>query len=577
MANPTQSRPPSPEISIEELELQELAGSSNTETTSNTPPPSCAATAEEVSLFIEGGRRNSEDEEGPLGSCEVYDVVCITNQGDPEVRDHEVRVMYINGSGRTQHEGILDAMNICDLRGEPVRFIHNSGYGLGSCFLGIRNRIPPRDNVISQAIQARWNEFFIFAENANRDYIVLFSGNGGLYLQVALDNSIYSHHILCVGIGSSYYIQGNYRVHNYRVTGDWTTLLDRRGATAVNTTTLPYADSAEGLFLPSVRCPSYQWALRCGEQCLIMDNNQQVGFRPQDSSSEIALVVNLNQDHSTWTRLIEWIDQGDSQAVLELNPQPSHCRDIALTALYATTRISSLLQECLMISVTYAPDVFVTYAIVTGYSIMTLRYFILLLTNRPGCRRHFRVLRLAALGLQPLGFLTVLLDHINVTRRVNRRPPLISVIFCTASFATGSFIYVDLTRMFFTSLRSCLQLFVQRRLTGRGLPLRRVCVNHLDSLRFSQNALTTFHGGLFMPLIIGFFNQLVIQVPRVVIRPNTTAVYDLNQTSQEAWDSGDVLAIGQTINFLLCMILLVINTFFFVRSVRRNLHRRPHR
>lgn len=131
--------------------------------------------------------------------------------------------------------------------------------------------------------------------------------------------------------------------------------------------------------------------------------------------------------------------------------------------------------------------------------------------------------------------------------------------------------------MFFTSLRSRLQLFVQRRLTGRGLPLRRVCVNHLDSLRFSQNALITFHGGLFMPLIIGFFNQLVIQVPRVVIRPNTTAVYDLNQTSQEAWDSGDVLAIGQTINFLLCMILLVINTFFFVRSVRRNLHRRPHR
>ncbi|WP_100934038.1 DUF687 domain-containing protein [Candidatus Chlamydia corallus] len=575
MANPTQSRPPSPEVNIEEIELQELPVLS-IETSSNEPPPSSVSTtAEEVSLFIEGGSRNTGEE--LLSSLEVYDAICATNQENSDLRDHEVRVMYVNSDSRTCPEAVIEAMNISELRGEAVRLIYNDGEGLGCCFLGNRHSLPHTENRISQAIQARWNEFFSSSENLNREYIVFFFGNGGLYLQVALDNSIYSSRILCVGIGSSYYIQGDYRVQNYRLPGDWVTLLDYRGATAENTTTLPYADSAEGIFNPSIRCPSYQWALRYGEQCLISDYNEQIFVPPLSPPLEISLLVDLNRDPSAMTRLVEWINEGDSYTVREFNPQPNHCRDIALTALYATARISSLLQEILVLSVTYGVDVLVSYAIVTGYSTMTLRYFFLLLTNRPGCRRHLRALRLGVLGMQPLGFLTVLLDHINVARRVHRQPSLISAIFSVATFATGSFIYVDITRMFFTNLRSRVQFFVQRRLTGRNLPLGRVRVEHMESIRFSQSALTVFHGGIFMPIIIGVFNQLLIQVPRVIVRPNNPSVYDLNQTANEAWHSGDILAVGQTINFLFCMLLLVVNTFSFVRSVRRHLHRRPHR
>ncbi|SPN73235.1 Protein of unknown function (DUF687) [Chlamydia serpentis] len=578
MANPTQSRPPSPSVSIEEIELTESQPpSSNIETPSEPPPP--YSTAEEVSLFIEGGDRNNER---LLRSSEVYDCVCTASDEDFNFEDSEVKIMYINSSHLTRCEAVTEAMHISSLRGEPVRLIYNDGRNARSCPLSIRPHFPSIHDYIPGGILSRWNEFFTSPSNQNREYIVFFSGNGGLCLQVALDNSIYSERILCVGIGASYYIQGSHRVHHYRVIGDWLSLLHSRLAQPGSITTIPYADSAEGIFNPSVRCPSYQSVLLFGEQCLMTSQEHGILENPippisRSRAPEISLLIDLDSNSGAMARLVAWMNEGDSSAVLEFNPQPNNCRDVALTALYATTRISSLLQEVLILSVTYSPDVFVSYAIVTGYSIMTLRYFILLLTNRPGCRRRCRAVRLGFLALQPLGFLSVLLDHINVARRVNRQPAIVSGIFCVATLITGSVVYIDITRMFFTQLRSRVQALVLRRLTGRGLPLGRIRVNQMSTIRFAENALFTAHSGLFIPLTLGVFSQMLINFPRIVMRSNHNVVYDLNQTANEAWNSGDIMAVGQTFHFLLCMLLLFINTFFFVSSVRRHLNRRSPR
>lgn len=542
-----------------------------------------ASSAEDISVFIAGGPRSSSS---ASVASDVYELVCLCGgDEDPEPPDSEVRTLYVNGSWQTHQEAVQELLYISEVRGEAVRLLYNDGSGMSSWPISPCRTLPTLDHPLCQALLMVWEQFFSAPENQNREFLVIFYGDASPYIQQALTQSRHSPRIVVVGISPTVFIQGDFRVHNYRVSGDFFSSLDCRGTRAENTTILPYSSGLEGVFLPSIRCPSFTWAVRFGEQCLVANRGEDVedrGGLSQDaersqlphSERDLAVVID-STDPSSMSRLVEWLNQGSPSSDMEINPYPQRCPDVALSALYAISRVSGLVQEWILASVHEGLDLRICYSLILMHTTFAVRYFFLLFTNYPQSRERFRTARIVAQSLYLPSILVLVFDYGNVLRKLWMPQEILRAIFISASTISGSIVFVECTRWMGRGLRHRVQQFVQQRVIGSGLPVGTVRASYRDRAGFIIGFLQTVHGGLFLPVSIMVLNQIAIQVPRILVRPNNTAVYDLhNKSAEENWSSGDVLAVGQTLNFILCAFVLFVNLWFFVKSVLRHSGRR---
>ncbi|WP_348662899.1 DUF687 family protein [Chlamydia vaughanii] len=275
-------------------------------------------------------------------------------------------------------------------------------------------------------------------------------------------------------------------------------------------------------------------------------------------------------------RLTRTLAAGDSSAEAEFNPVPSNCRDILIATLFSIFRTSALVQEVLIISVTDQPDVFVTYVLVSGYSLNWLRYFFLFFTNSRCLRDRCRRVRLFARAFEPVFLTLISLDCGNCVRRYGRSPAILPPIFVTASTITGSILFFEGTRNLFRGLRGRVQRCLARRLNAPEE--QRAIVRRPDGNRIGaiQGLMAGMHFG-YLCFAVGVLNQILIQTPRLTSRANSTedsGVYSHQLANASyAWGSGDMLGVSQTINFCFCMIVAAVNVILMVGLFQRNRRR----
>ncbi|SPN73518.1 Protein of unknown function (DUF687) [Chlamydia serpentis] len=581
MTAPTQSRSSSP--TNEDIELQPLDSSSSEPSAQSllTISPSSdnlntVSLSEGVTeLMIEGGPRGQPS---PPPNNTIYEVLCVAGEEDSDVSDSSVNILYVNGSWQTQLEAVNEALHISEVRGGPhVRLFYNDGSGMscGPWTNPCCRSLPLISHPLCQAILGLWEQFFSYPGNQGKNFLVFFFGDGGAYLQSALDHSPYASRILIVGISPTIFIQGNYAVHNYRVAGDFFSSFDVRGTQAENTTTLPYSSGLEGYFCPSIRCPSFTQALRWGEQCLISSRVENSGGEgsssgaPLTTPQNVAVVIDPNDSHAM-ERLGQWLEQGPPAADFEMNPYPQSCTAVCLSSLFAVSRVLGLTQEYLLASVHEGLDLQICYSLILMHTACAIRYFFLLFTNYPCLRERCRIARVIAQACFLPSMLVLVFDYFNLLRRLWMPYPILRAVFISASTMTGSIIFIELTRLWGRSLRGRVQQFIYRRTTGVRLPEGRVRVVNRNALGFALGFLYTAWGSIYFPLSIIVLNNIGLQIPRVLVRSNVSAVYDLeNKTPQQNWQSGDVLAVGQTMNLVLTAFIFCLNIWFFIKSVLR--------
>ncbi|WP_348662901.1 DUF687 family protein [Chlamydia vaughanii] len=215
--------------------------------------PSTEQTAETVELIVNETNPFRDGDDG------VFEAVCLFEEDAPIPETHEVATTYVNGSNQTLPEAQCEGLYLSEVRGGPVRMIYNPGGG--GCSRISRRPHFSHDHPLCQALLDYLHTFFTHPTNEGRRHTIIFYGDGGAVVQAVLEHSPYVDLIDVVGIAPTVYVTtGNTR--HFRVSGDMTTLFDRTGFSQTNVTTLPYSSGAEGVFFPSIRCPSYQWALR---------------------------------------------------------------------------------------------------------------------------------------------------------------------------------------------------------------------------------------------------------------------------------------------------------------------------
>lgn len=508
------------------------------------------------------------------GDVDVFEAVSIFDPNAETPRAHEVCVTYVNGSAQTLLEAQSESLYLSEVRGEPVRLLYNSGRG------GLYSRLLRRPSVTSsspicQALLDSLEHFFSHSDNENKHHIIIFYGDGGAIVEEVLRHTPYGERVKVIGIAPTVYVTGSNAAH-FRVSGDVTTLFDWSGFTRSEVTTLAYSSGAEGLFFPSVRCPSFIWALRMGQHapsCELSSENT-----PQQASNEISL-VEIGRGPGAFERLAELLRLGDTSAEAEFNFSPTSRTDILLSSIFCIFRVSGLLQEYIIVSVTYPPDVYVSYIIIFGYTVNLLRYFLLLLTNRRALRDMCRSLRIFAHGLTPLIFLITVLDNLNCVRRYGNPFPILRAVFIVASTLSGSVIFMDVLRHCGRGLRGRIQTSILRGLTGSSQESRTI-VRSVDGGRIGAvQAIMGVAHGIFLSITVGILNNIVIQIPSTLGRNNTTDANDTGLYSNYlhnaslAWQTGDVLAVSQTISLFICLIVFIANIIVMVNLVRGNRRR----
>ncbi|ANH78851.1 DUF687 family protein [Candidatus Chlamydia sanziniae] len=564
--------PPPPRSSTSDSDISD--SSISTEGTQGT-----LCTTQNIITLVEEGSHHQ-----PLTVPEVYEAICVADPSQQDPMDYHVGITYINGSMQTCFEATNEAMHISTTRGgDPVRLLYNNGDGLGFWCFGTRCRTtPPLEHPLCQSLLEVWNQFFEHPQNAGREHLVFFYGNGGIYVRVALEVSPHSSHICVVGISPSITIPVPHRAHHYRVTGDWTNIQETR------TTTLPYSDGSEGLYSPSLRCPSFAWALRYGERVLGSSGRSEgEESQPQLDERRVALIVNPRSP--VMDQLTSWLGTIDMgiETIAEFNPRPQTCNEVMLTMLFSLTKVSSVVQECLLTFLAEGFDLTMCYVVITGYTALTIRYFFLLFTNHPNCRRLLRLPRLFALGAYPLTIVTPLFDHMNLIRRLLgiwtvTPSSLYSTMFIIGAVINGSVVHVECVRNFYPCLRGRIQRFFYRFLSEEGtLRSGLVRIDQTNTRESAINLFDTLYGGIFLPALIIIFNQVVIQIPQSIIHLNNStnsSIYpegNLTRTSSNIQGS-QALFFGQTLNSMLYLIVFCINVMFLIRLVRQyyRYHRR---
>ncbi|SYX09175.1 Protein of unknown function (DUF687) [Chlamydia poikilotherma] len=518
-------------------------------------------TTRQVNVFIHG-------EPTPFVTelDEVFEAVSLFDNNREMPPAYDIDVTYINGSGQTLPEAQLESLYISEVRNVAVRLLYNSG-SESFCSRLSRRPIFSLSNPLCRALSDSLNHFFSHPGNRHRRHIIIFYGDGGGVVQQVLDQTPYADRICVIGIAPTVYVRGN-DAHHFRVSGDLTTLFDCDGFTQTNVTTVPYSSGTEGLFFPTIRCPSYLSAL-----CLTATPPPPTEV--ERNSNQISL-VEIGRGGGAFERLSELLRAGDTSAEAEFNFAPTAATDVVLSSIFSIFRINGLLQEIIILSVLPSPDVEVSYVIVCGYSMNLVRYLFLLFTNYRSARDMFRGARLAAHGLTPVIFLVTLLDNINYLRRYGRSPSILTAIFVLASTLSGSVLFMELLRNCWRGLRGRIQQPILRRLTGSSEESR-VIIRSQEGNRISsvQMMIGTVHG-IFLACIIGVLNGVTINLPSTLGRNSTTdtGVYS-NQlhNASVAWRTGDVLAVSQTVSLFICMIVLAVNIMIMVNLVRRNQRR----
>ncbi|AZU10814.1 DUF687 domain-containing protein [Chlamydia psittaci] len=528
-------------------------------------------TSERVNCFIHGGCGSDVREH-----AEVFEAVSIFDPNAEIPRAHEVCVTYVNGSAQTLVEAQGESLYLSEVRGEPVRLLYNSGWGGGGvCSRLLRRPVVSCSSPLCQALLECLKHFFSHPNNQHRHHTIIFYGDGGAIVDEVLRHTPYGERVKVIGIAPTTYVTGGNAAH-FRVSGDVTTLFDSAGFARSNVTTLAYSSGAEGLFFPSVRCPSYIWALR-------LSHHSSSGESSSESMSPLAShqisLVEIGHGQGAFDRLSELLRLGDTSAEAEFNFAPRSSSDILLSSIFCIFRVCGLLQEYIIISVTYAPDVYVSYVIIFGYTLNLLRYFLLLLTNPHAVRHTYRLLRLMAHALTPLIFLITVLDNLNCIRRYGNPFPILRAVFVVASTLSGSVIFMELLRNCFRGLRGRIQTTILQRLTGAPQESQ-VVVRSVDGGRIGAvQAIMGVAHGIFLSIAVGILNSIVMQVPSTLGRSNTTDANDTGLYSTHlhnaslAWQTGDVLAVSQTISLFICLIVFIANIYVLVGLVSSNRRR----
>ncbi|EPP28710.1 hypothetical protein CP082626L3_0974 [Chlamydia psittaci 08-2626_L3] len=506
---------------------------------------------------------------------DVFEAISIFNEDANVPRAHEVCITYINGSAQTLLEAQQESLYLSEVRGEPVRMLYNSGRGGGGLSRLLRRPSVTSSSPICQALLDSLEHFFSHPVNQHKYHIIIFYGDGGAVVEEVLRNTQYRDRIKVIGIAPTVYVTGSH-VSHFRLSGDFTTLFDWSGFTRSEVTTLTYSSGAEGLFCPGVRCPSYLWALRLGQYGSSYELSSE--SIPQHASNEISL-VEIGHGPGAFERLAGLLQLGETSSEVEFNFAPTSRADIILSSIFSIFRVNGLLQEYIIVSVTYVPDIYVSYIIIFGYSLNLLRYFLLLLTNRRALRDMYRSLRLFAHGLAPLVFLITIVDNINCIRRYGNPFPILRAVFIVASTLSGSVIFMEILRNCCRGLRGRIQTSILRRLTGSSQESRTI-VRSAEGNRIGavQMIMGVAHG-IFLSTAVGILNSIVMQVPSTLGRNSTTDANDTGLYSNYlhnaslAWQTGDVLAVSQTISLFICLIVFIANIIVMVNLVRENRHR----
>ncbi len=128
-------------------------------------------------------------------------------------------------------------------------------------------------------------------------------------------------------------------------------------------------------------------------------------------------------------------------------------------------------------------------------------------------------------------------------------------------------------------MRGRIQSTILQRLTGSPQESN-VVVRSVDGNRIGamQMIIGVAHG-IFLSTTVGILNSIVMQVPSTLGRNSTTDANDTGfysnylHNASLVWQSGDVLAVSQTINLFICLIVLIANIIVMVDLVRRNRRR----
>lgn len=526
-------------------------------TASQSVQPSTEDTAESVELAVQ-----HDYDPFLVGAASVFEAVCLFDTHSSLPPAHEVSTTYVNGSYQTLLEAQTEGLYLSEIRGEPVRLIYHPGQR-GSRFCG--RPVYDVQDPLCQTILDCLHYFFSHAQNQGRRHTIIFFGDAGGLVQAVLDNSPYASQVDVVGIAPTIYIRGHHATH-FRVRGDLSTLLDREGFVSSDVTTLPYSSGAEGVFFPGLRCPTYRYAL-----CFTGGRASEPSQEETAPCSGHSIAMVTMGDGNAFTRLNQMLAAGDTSAESEYNYYPTSVHESLMAGVFSLFRVSGLLQEYLVIPTGSYPNLYVSYCIISGYTVDLFGHFLLFFTNRRSLRDRFRGVRLLARARTPFVFLITATDCLNCLRRVGSSPAILPPLFVTAATLSGAVVFMDVMGSCLVRLRGRIQNLALAGLGGRQE--HHAVVRREDASRAGavQSLISGMHLA-FMCLGIGVLSQICIQVASSIGRSDSedTGVFSrhLHNTSY-VWRSGDIYGMSQAVHFFLTMIILVINIVTMVRLVRR--------
>ncbi|BAE81213.1 conserved hypothetical protein [Chlamydia felis Fe/C-56] len=519
---------------------------------------------------------------GHSGGNNISEFLCIADTNTQEPADYQVSTTYINGSWQTETESQLEGMHISGLRGEPVRVLYNSGSGLTtSGFLDRRNSVSPT-HPLCVALLEVLNSFFSHSENASSRHTIIFYGDGGAYVQQALDYCRFSNRVDCIGIAPTIYVVGHPSVHHFRVTGDLTTLLDRYGYNHSNVSTLGYSAGAEGLILPGLRDPSYQYVLG-------IRNLFQLNGGPITDPAVAMSLIQMGSDMRDFTQREAEYNNTDNPHEALVNPHPSTCPDILLSGIFLIPSVVAIMQDVFVRSMLPVEDRNFYWITHIGYTAGLVQRLVLMFTNRREVRFGHRRARLLARSLTAPMLLISAAESINYAQRLQRPVPILQAIYFGGAVMSGTWVVLAigntcLTRFRARAQRLGLRLMGEHEQAEDGNGERRV-VRVADAARRGvAEALPVMCAGVVAGLGAGILNGC--SIPSALNNPinatannlpeNRTWIFDgdILRNPSRSWVSGDWFAVSATVSLILGFIVICVSIGVMVASVRRNQYRR---
>ncbi|AAD18222.1 DUF687 family protein [Chlamydia pneumoniae] len=519
--------------------------------------------------------RTSEEMFGTLVST-----LCCPANSERDWEDHEVNCIYIASTSDTQLEAVQGGMHITELRGEPVRVLYETGH----LYAFARENTCHSRLEVSHTVRAMtyfWDRFFSRHWNVGRRFLVFYQGNGGAYVQAALDSSMHTQDIYVLGLSPTVYIRGNYHVQHYRVRGFWPSCLDSLAACAENTSVLPYGESSDGIFYPSLFSHTFDNAIRYGERCLLVCS-EGMGMLPEtqqqtspltslEGGHEVALVLNPQQNPEALS-IASRLMHEERGGRLESNYMPGRSSNPFMTSMYVLVRLNTLAQIYLMSPYySFQSNDIVCLIFISSAAVETVSYIFLTVTDSTCGRRYLRVPRLVCTGLRNLALPTTLLELLILSypRSVEGVP--FNVRFILGYMCTTRVVFFAWNLILhwpFRCLRHGIQLFVHRSIIGHTLGARITDLT-LASMRYAIVFPSIVSSCLLTALAHANTNILALDPYRLIESGDLRRPAFNDDEMQQADNPWDAYSIGLVINTCIYMLILFANLIFMVYSVRR--------